>query len=224
MSLKPLQVCPCCKSPSPVFFTESEVRDYHLCLSVDCGAAFLGAFHHLSLETEKSRYDLHHNDITQQGYIDFLQPLLDCVRQTPTGHALDFGAGPTNTISRLTANPKLQWSVYDKFYSDTPEVFQKKYDVIAASEVFEHLRDPVFELQRLKNCLKPDGVIWIMTSMYDPERISFGGWHYRRDPTHVVFYTRQSFRYLAKHCGLAEPVFVGERVVGLGYSRPALGF
>lgn len=39
-----------------------------------------------------------------------------------------------------------------------------------------------------------------MTGML-AEWIDFGSWHYRRDPTHVVFYQRTTLRYLAQQYG-----------------------
>ena len=45
--------------------------------------------------------------------------------------------------------------------------------------------------------LKKSGWLGIMTSFFSSD-ISFKSWHYIRDPTHVVFYTINTFEYIAQ--------------------------
>ena len=42
---------------------------------------------------------------------------------------------------------------------------------------------------------------------------AFPNWHYKMDPTHVVFYQRKTFSWIAGRFGYGEPVFVDDRVV-----------
>ncbi|MEC7376339.1 MAG: methyltransferase domain-containing protein, partial [Pseudomonadota bacterium] len=50
--------------------------------------------------------------------------------------------------------------------------------------------------------LKPDGWLAVMTCFQtDDDR--FDTWHYRRDPTHVVFYRAATFEWLAAAYGWA---------------------
>ena len=35
-----------------------------------------------------------------------------------------------------------------------------------------------------------------MTNFYD-DSINFNDWYYRKDPTHVVFYTEETFKFIA---------------------------
>lgn len=211
-----MSFCPCCLSKSISFFFESGVREYARCSSPRCGAAFLLPAHHLSPDIEESRYDLHNNDVAQEGYVRFLSPLMQAMRagQRLGDRGLDFGCGPTESLRRLMA-ADFRWQVYDLYFYPDDTVFEETFDFIAASEVFEHLRDPRFELARLRRSLVVGGSLWIMTSLYRGDDTDFGGWHYRRDPTHVVFYTEESFQVLAAEFGFEAPVFFGDRVIQL---------
>ncbi len=77
-------------------------------------------------------------------------------------------------------------------------LLQQQYDFIVASEVVEHLHYPRQELDRLWSCLKPNGLLGIMTKrVIDQE--AFSRWHYKSDPTHVCFFSTETFRWLADH-------------------------
>ena len=54
-----------------------------------------------------------------------------------------------------------------------------------------------YSLDRL---LEPGGWLGVMTCFRQPGR-DFASWHYRRDPTHVVFYREATFRRLADRLG-----------------------
>ncbi len=48
--------------------------------------------------------------------------------------------------------------------------------------------------------LKPDGILVVMSKLWK-ELKSFKTWRYAHDPTHVVFYHEQTFRFIAIHFG-----------------------
>ena len=73
-------------------------------------------------------------------------------------------------------------------------VFSKTYDFVTACEVVEHLHNPQIELDRLFNLLKPDGVLAIKTQFL-PLKDEFSDWYYKRDLTHVCFFSEQSFKF-----------------------------
>lgn len=109
-------------------------------------------------------------------------------------------------------------TLYDPFFWPDSTVFEGKFDFITASEVMEHLYSPKMELQRLFAMLRPGGWLGVMTLFYDA-RIDFAGWHYRRDPTHVAFYSHRTLVWLALQLGFEKPIFSGERIALL--RRPA---
>lgn len=88
--------------------------------------------------------------------------------------------------------------IYDPFYAPDSQPLQQQYDFITASEVVEHLHHPRRDLDRLWSCLKPQGSLGIMTKrVLDQE--AFSRWHYKNDPTHVCFFSSETFRWLADH-------------------------
>src|SRR5690606_28502592 len=86
--------------------------------------------------------------------------------------------------------------LFDPAYADNPRVFDGTYDFITASEVVEHLHDPAGWLQRLWDCLRAGGVLGVMTKLVR-DQTAFADWHYIRDPTHVCFYSAETFEWLA---------------------------
>jgi SAM-dependent methyltransferase len=85
--------------------------------------------------------------------------------------------------------------LFDPFFHPDASVLEESYDFIAASEVAEHLYDPAKEFARLRRLLKPGGRLGIMTERCSHET-DFGSWYYRRDPTHVAFYSRETLEWI----------------------------
>ena len=74
------------------------------------------------------------------------------------------------------------------------------YDFVTCTEVAEHFHRPADEFDRLERLLRPGGWLAVMTS-FQTDDARFAGWHYRRDPTHVVFYRAETFRTIAARHG-----------------------
>jgi len=85
---------------------------------------------------------------------------------------------------------------YDPFYAKQEELLKNKYDFITATEVVEHLHDPIKELDMLWGMLKPGGWLGIMTNLAF-DSVSFKQWYYKDDPTHVCFFSPRTFEWLA---------------------------
>ena len=100
---------------------------------------------------------------------------------------------------------------YDPLYASDTSVFERNYDFITATEVVEHLSDPKFELPRLYSMLVPGGVLAIMTKRVTNKE-AFASWHYKNDRTHVVFFSEETFSWLASQWS-AQVEFVAPDVV-----------
>ena len=87
--------------------------------------------------------------------------------------------------------------LYDPFYYNDTSVFARTYDFICATEVVEHLHDPEKEFAVMFNMLKTNGWLGIMTKQVRYVQ-AFRNWHYIRDLTHVCFYSRRTFVFLAQ--------------------------
>lgn len=167
-----------------------------------CGLVFLDASLRPSPDRERAEYDRHENDPADPRYRAFLSRSLDEVRMRvpPPAHGLDFGCGPGPALVAMAREAGYAMDAYDPFYAPDMRVFERSYDFITCTEVVEHLFAPRVELDRLWSLLAPGGVLVVQSArVLDDER--FRSWHYRRDPTHVVFFADETFGWLASRWG-----------------------
>lgn len=187
------------------------MRDYVRCQQ--CALVFVPAAQFISPEQEKAQYDLHQNHPDDQSYRQFLSrlfiPLKNRLKSGAQG--LDFGSGPGPTLSLMFEEHGYHMNIYDPFYADDARVFQQQYDFITATETVEHLHHPKSELDRLWELLKPGGHLGIMTKLVI-DRDAFANWHYKNDPTHVCFFSNETFQWLAK-IWKAKLEFIGNDVI-----------
>ncbi|TDT38558.1 methyltransferase family protein [Halospina denitrificans] len=192
--------CPVCESVAPHFFMSVAERHYYRC--PDCMATFLAPDQRPLPSAEKAEYDQHRNDVSDPGYRRFLGRLADVLmpRLDPGARGLDFGCGPGPALIAMLNESGFQTLGYDPFCAPDQRLLSDTYDFVTCTEVVEHLHDPAGTFQLLDQCLNPGGWLGVMTCFQtDDER--FAGWHYRRDPTHVVFYRQETMRVLAGRFG-----------------------
>lgn len=189
--------CPLCNAYDVTNFHQDKNRIYIQCRV--CRLIFVPAVHFLSEKEEKARYDLHQNNPEDPGYRQFLNRLFDPLQERldPISYGLDFGSGPGPTLSLMFEQEGHSVEIYDYYYARNPELLENQYDFITATEVVEHLHHPRQELDKIWNCLKPEGNLGIMTR-FAADKKSFADWHYKRDPTHVCFFSQPTFEWLAK--------------------------
>lgn len=192
--------CPLCKHQPNERIDQTPSRDFYRCHS--CYMVYVPAAHHLSPDDEKAIYDYHENEIEDAGYRLFLSrlatPLLEKLKAHSRG--LDFGCGPGPALAAMLEEQGHEMSLYDLYYRDTPEVLGKRYDFITCTEVLEHLREPESVLEQLTAMLAPGAYLGVMTKLM-PDLERFSQWHYARDLTHICFYDRRTFAYIAKRFG-----------------------
>lgn len=191
-----IEACPLCKLHNIKKFYQGKRRTYLYCQN--CGLVFVPSSYFLSEEDEKARYNQHCNSPEDTGYRQFLSRIFNPLQKLlPKGsHGLDFGSGTGPTLSRMLEEAGHTVDIYDYYFANNISVFDKRYDFITTTEVVEHLKDPHMELNRLWDCVKDGGRLGIMTKLvlnYD----AFTRWHYKTDPTHISFYSRETFTWLA---------------------------
>jgi SAM-dependent methyltransferase len=188
--------CPLCSSESSIY-AEDKKRLYRQCSN--CHLVFVPDSFILSSEKEKSEYDLHQNDPYDEGYRKFLNRVFNPVTETmkPPATGLDFGCGPGPALYHMFKEQKYEMSLYDLYYYPDKSPLGKTYDFITCTEVIEHIKDPIATFETLFNCLKPNGLLALMTKMVK-DKEAFGAWHYKNDPTHIRFYSQQTFRFIAE--------------------------
>lgn len=204
-------ICPLCESTSTTLYFRDK-RDYLQCGK--CELVFVPAEFHLSEVDEKARYDVHENSIADKGYCNFLNRLLTPLseRLPDCAQGLDFGSGPGPTLSQLMGEQGFQVDCYDKYYAADELLLNQFYDFITSTEVIEHLREPKVVLEQLVSMLKPEAYLGIMTSLLPPFE-QFANWHYKRDLTHIAFYSDKTFERIANQWNLQLEILESDVII-----------
>ena len=177
-----------------------DTRSYHRC--EDCEATFLDPAHFLDAGSERAEYEQHENLPGDPGYARFLSrvaaPLL--ARLPPHSRGLDYGCGPGPVLAQMLREAGHSVALYDPFFHPDTSPLQTRHDFITCTEVIEHFHAPAQEFRRLDALLQPGGWLALMTC-FQTDDARFAQWHYRRDPTHVVFYREATLAHLARRHG-----------------------
>ena len=187
--------CPVCRANANPF-AEVDDRTYWACET--CQARFLDPAQRPSPEVELARYKEHKNDIDDPRYRAFLSKLADPLleRLAPGLNSLDYGCGPGPALAAMLAEAGHRMALYDPFFCPDEGALERTYDFIACSETAEHFHHPADEFARLDRLLRSGGWLALMTCFQtDDDR--FADWHYRKDPTHVMFYREATMRLIA---------------------------
>ncbi len=195
-----------CSATGELFY-----QHYQHCSQCDLIAAHPD--HYLSASDEKAQYDLHQNSSDDLAYRTFLNQLCEplVMLKPAPAQVLDFGSGPGPTLSVMLQEQGYVVTNYDLFYAPDKAVLKNQYDIITMTEVLEHLKQPLVEVQKLASQLETDGLLGVMTAIHSGTD-KFPNWHYKNDPTHICFFSQQSFEWLAKKCDLKVELLT-ERVM-----------
>lgn len=170
----------------------------HLSCAV-CGLIFVPPGYHPDAESERTRYELHENDPSDERYRAYLRrvevPLTR--RISPPAVGLDYGAGPGPTLSLMLEERGFEMEIYDPFFAPHSDLLTRTYDFITCTETAEHFHSPALEFDRLHGLLNPGGWLAVMTKWADGK--DFRRWSYARDVTHVCFYQQETMAWIADH-------------------------
>ena len=183
--------CPLCGLSPAVPFCEDRRRAYLRCPG--CRLVFVPPWFFLDPAAERAEYELHENNPGDPGYRRFLGRLAEPLvkRLAPGARGLDFGCGPGPALPAMLREAGCEVTTYDPLFRPDASVLDARYDFITATEVVEHLHRPGQVLQSLWDMLEPGGWLGIMTKLV-LDRSAFVRWHYKDDPTHVVFFSRET--------------------------------
>ena len=198
--------CPLCHSDDTGSYYKDRRRVYVNCRS--CNLIFVPKAYHLSPEREKARYDLHRNSPNDAGYRSFLQGILNpTIEIVPLGsRGLDYGSGPEPVLTEMFREQGYRMESYDIHYADNPAVLKEKYDFLVCNETVEHFSQPRKEWERFPQLIGPDGIVAVRTELMHASR-DFSKWHYIRDETHICFYSKETFQWLADFGGFTVEYF-----------------
>lgn len=202
-----MPVCPLCKTHSK----EQILKHYYRC--DNCDLRFLDPSQYLNTNDEKHRYLLHNNDIHSLDYQKFTQPVVDLVLKyhTKDQRGLDFGAGAGPVASYMLEQLGFTIDKYDPYFWPEESVFSKTYDYIISTEVVEHLKTPYEEFLRLRRLLKPQSNLFVKTVLYDSSQ-HFENWYYRKDPTHIVFYSQKTMSWIQTNFNFSKLSFYSHNI------------
>ncbi len=136
---------------------------------------------------------------------------------------LDYGSGPEPVLVQLLNRAGFSATGYDPFFGDrvTPGVGVTAsvsglgpFDAVVCTEAVEHFRSPGTEWGQMVSLIRPGGLLVVVTSLVQPGR-DVSSWHYATDPTHVVFYSESTIRYISERWGLALIASNGRNAVVL---------
>jgi SAM-dependent methyltransferase len=79
-----------------------------------------------------------------------------------------------------------------------------RFDLIFLSQVIEHVQDPLGVVRRLKELLRPEGMLVLSTPNLDAKQIELFGptWAHWHLPYHRALFSRQAMRKLAEQAGM----------------------
>jgi 2-polyprenyl-3-methyl-5-hydroxy-6-metoxy-1,4-benzoquinol methylase len=203
--------CPLCSNTSLNEFDNIVGVIYLQC--DNCQSVFKHFENYPTLEVEKERYLLHDNDITNEGYQTFVQPIVQHILKSIPKSAvgLDFGAGTGPVIAEILKSESYNISLYDPFFHPEKEVLNNTYDFIICCEVIEHFHCPNIEFVLLRKLLKPGGRLFCMTHLL-PEKEDFKSWYYKNDPTHVIFYSEENIQWIKSNFNFSK-VKIEDRLI-----------
>ena len=188
--------CVVCNSKQIKIFETIKEKKYWKCFF--CFCKFLDKKHYLDLETERNHYLKHENHIENIDYRKFLSrisnPLKKYISKNENG--LDYGCGYAPALVEMLTEEGYKIECYDPFFFPNKSIFLKKYQFITCSEVVEHFFIPFIEFKKIDSILDSKGYLAIMTTFMTDDNL-FKDWYYRRDPTHVVFYNKETFKVIA---------------------------
>ena len=206
-----METCPLCAQPGTIpFRTLKDDIPYHRCTS--CGYISRDRSARLSLVDEMKRYRLHENSIEDDAYVAWLERFLAFALDpfpAAEDRLLDFGSGPEPVMAKLMEEKGLNVTIEDRFFS--PGIPPGPFRIITAVEVFEHIPNPFSVLENLRRRIVEGGRLCISTELLPVHPEEFENWHYRSDPTHIGFFTREGLSSAARRAGFEEEKCDGTR-------------
>ena len=195
--------CKICEAKTRTLIDEKKELKYYRCES--CGFVALDDNSVVEAQVEKAHYAKHNNSFECSGYVEMFEKFIDKAVEPyleTSKKILDFGCGHTPVLAELLRRRKLDVDIYDYYFYPKELYKNNQYDLIISTEVFEHLQEPKKILETLTSSLKDNAYLVLMTQFPPEDDAEFLKWWYRRDITHIGFFTPKSFELLAKEFGL----------------------
>jgi len=209
-----MYLCKICQGDTTKMVDKKKNIVYYRCKS--CGFVYLDDSKIIDNDSERKHYEKHNNGFDSLGYVKMFEDFIDVAIAPYAEHiktALDFGCGRGPVLAELLHRMGMEVDKYDIYFYPQKVYEGKKYDLITSTEVFEHLQNPIEWLRLLAQHTNDNGYIVLMTKFPPADDKIFLDWWYRRDITHISFFTPKSFEIMAKKVGLNEIRTIDENIV-----------
>jgi hypothetical protein len=204
--------CPLCEGKESFVYSQDKLRQYLKC--PNCSLIFVPRDELVDMTIEKQRYELHHNQDDDPQYRLYMTKIMNAIvpllKEGMVG--LDFGCGASKILAGLFNSAGFQLESFDLHFFPDEEIWQKRYDFIILSEVIEHLREPLNCLLNLKSLLNAKGQIFIKTKYYPEDQSAFDKWFYKRDITHIQFFSNKAMDFLGEKLNGMAVKEIGEDI------------
>jgi hypothetical protein len=204
--------CPLCHGETTLFLADIQVNKKYFRCKI-CDLHFLDPTLRPTQKQQLDRYQLHASGQGDPKYIQFIAPLIKKLKANIHSPAkgLDFGCGRNPVLQNLLSD-QYKLTNYDPLFFPQTVALENRYDFILAIEVAEHFFSPDQDFLILRNMLKTNGALGIMTSLL-VDSIDFKDWYYRRDPTHVCFYTETTIAWICKKYEFASVEIINDNTI-----------
>ena len=186
--------CKLCFKNSIDIIEDKQMQNiYYHCNSCD----FIFSSKLPTIEQEKKQYSHHNNSLESSGYVEMFEKFIDTAITPYTNIAkqvLDYGSGPEPVLSTLLKKRGFNVQIYDPLYAKDETFKDKKFSTIVSTEVFEHLHSPYETIKELVEILENGGILSFQTMFHPENNEKFLNWWYRRDPTHVCFFSHKTIK------------------------------
>lgn len=203
MMLNKKEPCKICGHETE-WFQDPKGIAYHYCQF--CQFISKDAQSLISNEDEFKIYNNHNNSIEDDHFVAYFKNFIDDAIMGYCGagrSGFDFGSGPSPVLALiLQRDYGFSMDCYDLFYLPFKIYEGKQYDLVTSTEVVEHLEHPMETFRLLKSLLKPEGVLAIMTLFHANDQTVFLNSNYRRDKSHIGFFTPRTMAVIADLLGL----------------------
>jgi len=183
-------ICKLCSSTSIDIIEDVKMDNiYYNCKDCD----FIFSLKLPTILQEEKQYSHHNNSLENSGYVQMFENFIDFAIEPYADKSkpmLDYGSGPEPVLSQLLQKRNFDIQAYDPIYKKDESWRANKFSTIVSTEVFEHLHTPYETILQLIATLEDESILSFQTMFHPKDKDKFLNWWYRRDPTHVGFFSQ----------------------------------